>query len=84
MMFFVKSALELCEMLESLHATVGLEMYSSKSKIMPSLNDMVLDCINVRGSDCVIHSIDSHYRYLDGWSRQQIIIAPQTCRIVYA
>ena len=44
---------------------VGLEMHSSKSRIMASLNDITLDCIHVRGSDLAVLPIDCPHRYLD-------------------
>ena len=46
MLIFAKSASELREMLELLHDEldeVGLEMHSSKSKIMTSFNDLNVD-----------------------------------------
>ena len=66
-MIFAKSASELREMLELLHDeldAVGLEMHSSKSKIMTSFNDLDVDSLTIRGLNLAILLLETPHRYL--------------------
>ena len=67
MMIFAKSASELCEMLELLHDeldAVGLEMHSSKSKIMTSFDDLDVDSLTIRSLNLAILPLETPHRYL--------------------
>ena len=71
MMIFAESALELHEMLELLHDeldAIGIEMHSSKPKIITSINDSHAYSLIIRSLNLVKLPLETLHLYLGRFS----------------